>query len=97
MASTENHRNQWDSVRYVTGINTRVNLLPYLGLGVIITISSKIASNEKIYNITLCYFVILYLLSLWKHEWHIHWEAWHIHKLQIPLLHLCSYANWITR
>ena len=29
-----------------------MNIFPYLGLGVIITLSSKIISNEKIYNIT---------------------------------------------
>ena len=31
-----------------------MNILPYLGLGVIITLSSKIDFNEKIYNITHC-------------------------------------------
>ena len=33
-----------------------MNFLPYLGLGVIIMLSSNIVSNEKIYNITHCNF-----------------------------------------
>ena len=55
-APTENHRNQWESARNVTGSITVVNLLPYPGLGAIITLSSGTDSNEKVYNITLCNF-----------------------------------------
>ena len=46
-APTKNYGNQWKSARNVAGIITRVNLLPSLGLGVIITLSSQIASNKE--------------------------------------------------
>ena len=45
------------SAKNVTGIITGVNLLPYPGLGVIITFSSETTFDEKIYNITLCNFL----------------------------------------
>ena len=51
-ASTKNHCNQWESARNVTDIITSVNLIFYLGLGVIIMLSFKTAFNNKIYNIT---------------------------------------------
>ena len=47
-APTENHHNQWESARNITGIITGVNLLPYLGLDVIITFSSKTVSNGNL-------------------------------------------------
>ena len=58
---TKNHRPKITAInkkntRIIIESNTEINLLPYLGLGIIITFSSYIASNEKIYNITHCNF-----------------------------------------
>lgn len=53
---TENHRNQWKSARNVIASITGVNFLLYPGHGAIITLSSGIEPNQKIYNITLCNF-----------------------------------------
>ena len=73
----------------IIGIITEVNLFPYLGFDVIITFLSKIASNDKIItSYIVIFYLMLTLFPLWKHEQHIHWKTWHVHKLQIPLSHL---------
>lgn len=88
-ASTKNHRNQWEGANNVIRIITKVNLFLYPRLGAIITFLSKITSNKKFYNVTLCNFPSCTCIQYESMNGTcIYWKTWHVCKLQIPILHL---------
>ena len=50
---TDDHCNQWESARNVTGTILGVNIIPYPGLGAIITLQSGVEPHHMIYRVTL--------------------------------------------
>ena len=47
------HRNKWESTRNLKGMVLGIIVLPFLGLGVIISLESKVDPNKKVYQITI--------------------------------------------
>jgi hypothetical protein len=52
-APTTEHRNKWESARNVKGAILGVTMLPYPGLGAIISLQSGIEPHHKVYQITI--------------------------------------------
>jgi len=55
-APSDDHSNQWESARNVTGMILGVNILPYPRLGAVITLQSSIKTQHKVHQISLCNF-----------------------------------------
>ena len=55
-APCEAHRNQWESARNVKAIIQAVKIIPYPGLGAVITMQSGVEPDQKVYNVTLSNF-----------------------------------------
>ena len=62
-APTDDHRNQWESARNVTGTILGVNILPYPGLGCVITLQSGIEPHHMVNRVTLSNFPACTCLS----------------------------------
>jgi hypothetical protein len=43
------HHNKWESMRHIKGTALGVTILPFSGLGAIISLESRIQSNGKVY------------------------------------------------
>jgi hypothetical protein len=55
-ASTAKHCNKWESARNIKGTVLSVTVLPFLGLGAIISLESRVESDKKVYRITISHF-----------------------------------------
>jgi hypothetical protein len=50
------HRNKWESARNIKGTVLGVTVLPFPGLGAIISLESGVEPNKKVYRITISHF-----------------------------------------
>jgi hypothetical protein len=55
-APTAKHRNKWESARNIKGMVLGVTILPFPGLGAIISLESGVESDKKVYRITISHF-----------------------------------------
>jgi hypothetical protein len=55
-APTVEHRNKWESTRNIKGTVLGVTVLPFPGLGAIISLESEVEPNNKVYRITISHF-----------------------------------------
>jgi hypothetical protein len=55
-ASTAEHRNKWESTRNIKGTILGVTVLPFPGLGAIISLESRVEPDKKVYQITISHF-----------------------------------------
>jgi hypothetical protein len=55
-APTAEHRNKWESARNIKGTVLGVTILPFPGLGAIISLESEVESDKKVYRITISHF-----------------------------------------
>jgi hypothetical protein len=55
-ALTAKHRNKWESARNIKGTVLGVTVLPFPGLGAIISLESGVEPNKKVYQITISHF-----------------------------------------
>jgi hypothetical protein len=55
-APTIEHRNKWESARNIKGTVLGVIVLPFPGLGAIISLESGVDPNKKVYRITISHF-----------------------------------------
>ena len=53
---TAEHCNKWKSAHNIKGTVFSVTVLPFLGLGAIILLQSRVESNQKVYRITISHF-----------------------------------------
>jgi hypothetical protein len=56
-APTAKHRNKWESARNIKGTVLGVTVLPFPGLGTIISLESKVEPDKKVYRITINHFL----------------------------------------
>jgi hypothetical protein len=50
------HRNKWESARNIKGTVLGVTVLPFPGLGAIISLESEVEHDKKVYQITISHF-----------------------------------------
>ena len=62
-APTDDHLNQWESARNITGNILGVNILPYPGLGAVITLQSGVEPHHMIHHVTISNFPACTCLS----------------------------------
>jgi hypothetical protein len=55
-APTAEHRNKWESARNIKGTVLGVTVLPFPGLGAIISLEFGVEPNKKVYRITISHF-----------------------------------------
>jgi hypothetical protein len=55
-APTAEHRNKWESARNIKGTVLGVTVLPFPGLGAIISLKSGVEPDKKVYRITISHF-----------------------------------------
>jgi hypothetical protein len=55
-ASTPKHHNKWESTRNIKGTVLGVTVLPFPGLGAIISLESRVEPDKKVYRITISHF-----------------------------------------
>jgi hypothetical protein len=69
-APTAEHRNKWESARNIKGMVLGITILPFPGLGAIISLESGVEPDKKVYRITISHFLsALVLISstwLWR-------------------------------
>jgi hypothetical protein len=51
------HRNKWESARNIKGTVLGISVLPFPGLGAIISLESRIEPDKKVYRITISHFL----------------------------------------
>jgi hypothetical protein len=56
-APTVEHRNKWESARNIKGTVLGITVLPFLGLGAIISLESGVEPDKKVYRITISHFL----------------------------------------
>jgi hypothetical protein len=56
-ASMAKHHNKWESAYNIKEMVLRIIVLPFLGLGAIISLEFRIQSNRKVYQITISHFL----------------------------------------
>jgi hypothetical protein len=82
------HRNKWDSARNIKGTVLGITVLPFPGLGAIISLESEVEPNKKVYRITISHFLECICSDFLNMVVASNRKTGAVYQLQAPLLHL---------
>jgi hypothetical protein len=87
-APTTEHRNKWESARNIKRTVLGVTVLPFPGLGAIVSLESGVEPNKKVYRITISHFLECICSDFLNMVVASNRKTGAVYQLQAPLLHL---------